>query len=109
MHGVWATAQALRQRSIDLAVLFPNSFRSALTAWLGGCKRRVGYARYWRSPLLTDALETVRGSDGRPLPSPILDAYNKLAEHVGCPSPGRRLELYTAPDDAAAAAAVWGR
>src|SRR5579872_5327057 len=49
MRGVWTTAQALRQRRIDLAVLLPNSFRAALTAWLGGCKRRVGYARYWRS------------------------------------------------------------
>jgi heptosyltransferase-2 len=109
MEGVWPTGWALRRRQIDLAVLFSNSFRSALTAWLGGCKRRVGYARYSRSPLLTDALHPVRGSDGRPLPSPILDAYNKLAEHVGCPPPGWRMELYTTPDDEAAATRVWDR
>jgi len=109
MEGVAATAWALRRRRIDLAVLFPNSFRSALTAWLGGCKRRVGYARYWRSPLLTDALQPVRGSDRQPLPSPILDAYNKLAEHVGCPPPGWRMELDTTPDDEAAAARVCDR
>jgi heptosyltransferase II len=107
MQDVWSTARALRRRRIELAVLFPNSFRSALTVWLGGCKRRVGYARYWRSPLLTDALEIVRDSKGRPLPSPILDAYNKLAEHVGCPSPGWRMNLFTTPDDEAAAAQVW--
>ena len=40
MQGVWATSRALRQRRIDLAVLFPNSFRTAFTAWLGGCRRR---------------------------------------------------------------------
>ena len=107
MHGVWTTARALRQRSIDLAVLFPNSFRSALTVWLGDCKRRVGYARYFRSPLLTEALEAVRGSDGRPLPSPIIEAYNKLVEHVGCLSPGWRLNLFTTPEDEAAVARVW--
>jgi heptosyltransferase-2 len=107
MQGVWSTARALRQRSIDLAVLFPNSFHSALTVWLGGCKRRVGYGRYWRSPLLSDTLETVRGSDGRPLPSPILDAYNQLAIHVGCPSPGWRMKLFTTPYDEAAVACVW--
>ena len=107
MQGVWATAQALRQRHIDLAVLFPNSFRSALTVWLGGCKRRVGYARYGRSPLLTHTLEPVRGSDGRPLPSPVLDAYNQLAMYVGCPSPGWRMNLCTTPDDETAATYVW--
>src|SRR5690349_19323072 len=31
----WAMAAALRRRRIDLVVLFPNSFRSALVAWLG--------------------------------------------------------------------------
>ena len=41
---------------VDLAVLFPNSFRSALVAWLGGCRRRVGFARYGRGLLLTDRL-----------------------------------------------------
>src|SRR5207248_1934944 len=60
--GPWAqslpaVSWRLRREKIDLAVLFPNSFRSALAARLGGCRRRVGYARYGRSPLLTDALE----------------------------------------------------
>src|SRR5262252_6703669 len=34
-----AVAWELRKRGIDLAVLFPNTFRSALTAWLGGCRK----------------------------------------------------------------------
>ena len=50
---------------VDLAVLFPNSFRSGLVAWLGGCRRRVGYARYGRARLLTDALEPVRDAAGQ--------------------------------------------
>jgi heptosyltransferase-2 len=106
-QGVLPVACRLRARAINLAVLFPNSFRSALTAWLGGCRRRVGYARYGRSVLLTDALQPVRALDGKIKISPILDAYNRLAEHVGCPRPGRDMELFTTSADEAAANEVW--
>jgi heptosyltransferase-2 len=108
-QGVAATAWKLRRRRIDLAVLLPNSFRTALTAWLGGCRRRVGYARYGRSVLLTDALEPAREPDGRLQVRPILDAYNALAEHLGCAPPGHDLELFTTSTDEAAADAVWER
>jgi heptosyltransferase-2 len=105
--GVASVAWRLRRLKIDLAVLFPNSFRSAWTAWLGGCRRRVGYARYGRSPLLTDALQPVRDEHGRLTPSPVLDAYNLLAEAAGCAPPGRRMELFTTVADEVDADAVW--
>jgi heptosyltransferase-2 len=108
-QGVPAVAWQLRRRGIDLAILFPNTLRTALTAWLGGCLRRIGYARYGRSPLLTDALQPLRDDRGRYLVSPILDAYNRLAERAGCPPPGRRMELFTTPADEADADAVWAR
>jgi heptosyltransferase-2 len=108
-QGVAAVAWRLRRLGVDLAVLFPNSFRSALTAWLGGCWRRIGYARYGRSPLLTDVLQPVRDPRGRLTPSPVLDAFNLLAEAAGCPAPGRRLELFTTPADEAAAEEAWQR
>jgi heptosyltransferase-2 len=103
-----AVALKLRRLGVDLAVLFPNSLRAALTAWLSGCKRRVGYARDGRSALLTDALPPPRGPDGRRTPSPVLDAFNRLAERAGCPPPGRRMELFTTPADEDAADQVWG-
>jgi heptosyltransferase-2 len=111
-RGPWsqrwpAAALRLRRERPDLAVLFPNSFRSALVAWLGGCRRRVGYARYGRSPLLTDRLRPVISAAGRLLPSPVIDAYNRLVERAGCPSPSYRMELFTTPRDEEAAAAVW--
>src|ERR1051326_6039911 len=106
-RGLFATAAALRQRDIDLALLFPNSLRSALTAWLGRCRRRVGYVRYGRSALLTDRLEPVRSADGRLTPSPAIDAFNRLAVACGCPAPSYRMELFTTPRDEAAADAVW--
>ncbi|HXG13054.1 MAG TPA: lipopolysaccharide heptosyltransferase II [Gemmataceae bacterium] len=106
-QAIPAVAWRLRRLGIDLAVLFPNSFRSALIAWLGGCRRRVGYNRYGRGPLLTDSLEPIRDEHGRPRPSPIIDAYNRLAERVGCPWPGYRMELFTTPRDELAADTVW--
>jgi heptosyltransferase-2 len=107
-QGVAATAWKLRRRRPDLAVLFPNTLRPALVAWLAGSRRVVGYARYGRSPLLTDALPPRRTPEGRLEVSPILDAYNRLAEHVGCPPPGHDLELFTTPADEAGAGAAWG-
>src|ERR1700730_17866921 len=67
-QSVPALAWELRRRRIDWAVLFPNSLRSALTAWLGSCRRRVGYVRYGRGLLLTDRLKPIRDPRGRLLP-----------------------------------------
>lgn len=108
-QSVPAIARRLRRSGVNLAVLFPNSFRSALTAWLGGCQQRVGYRRYARGFLLTDRLEPIRDEQGRPSPSPIIDAYNLLAERAGCPHPGHRMELFTTLRDEEAADAVWQR
>jgi heptosyltransferase-2 len=108
-QGALATAWKLRRRSIELAVLFPNSFRSALIAWLGNCRRRVGYVRYGRAPLLTEGLPPARDADGGLRISPIVDAYNNLAEHVGCPRASYDLELFTTPANEADADLVWQR
>ncbi len=51
-------AEIWREKTFDLAVLFPNSFESALTAKLGRVSARFGYAKEGRSFLLTDAAET---------------------------------------------------
>ncbi len=101
-----AVARRLRRERIDLAVLFVNTFRPALAAWLGGCRRRIGYARYGRGWLLTDALPPVRDAHGRLTPSPVLDAYNRLVERAGA-RPDRRMRLVTTPHHEAAAEQVW--
>jgi heptosyltransferase-2 len=110
LQGVFATARRLRQLRPNIAVLLPNSIRSALTAWLGGCRRRAGIARDpVRRLLLTDALEPVRDAQGRSTPSPVIDDYNRVATVTGCPNPGYHMELFTTPGDEAAADAVWRR
>lgn len=53
-RATFATARLLRRRRFDEALLLPNSFRSALIAWLAGIPRRRGVARHARSLLLTE-------------------------------------------------------
>jgi heptosyltransferase-2 len=105
-RGTLAVARRLLAEDVDLAVLFTNTMRSALAAWMGRCRHRIGYARRGRGWLLTDAEEPVRDSTGRLLPSPVINAYNRLAEKVGA-SPDRRLRLATTSDQEAAADRVW--
>jgi heptosyltransferase-2 len=112
-QGQWVrwpkVAWTLRQRRIDLAILFPNSFRSALVAWLGNAKRRIGFDRFCRGGLLTDRLESLRDAKGRFVPTPIIDDYNRLTQRAGCPWPGHRMELFTTPADERAADIVWDK
>lgn len=97
----------LRRERFDLAVLLPNSFRSALMAWLAGIPRRVGYARGGRGVLLTDRLEPPRDEAGRFLVSPAVEYYLALAHHLGCAPSSVRLELATTESDEAAADSAW--
>jgi heptosyltransferase-2 len=102
-----AVAASLRRERVDLAVLFTNTFRSALVAWLARCPRRIGYIRHGRGLLLTERIEPVRDTRGRLTPSPIIDAYNRLARAAGCADPGYRLELATTECDEKEAERVW--
>ena len=54
---VFGQAKKLRRHKFDLAVLFTNSFQSALVAKLAKIKNRFGYANEGRSFLLTDAVK----------------------------------------------------
>lgn len=102
--AVW---RALRAERADLAVLLPNSFRSALLAWSSGIARRVGYDRGGRGVLLTDRLTVARDADGRRLPVPAVDYYLALVRRVGCRVDSLRTELRTTADDESAADLAW--
>jgi heptosyltransferase II len=62
----FAAGRALRQRKFDGAIILPNSFDSALPAWLARIPRRIGFARDARSLLLTDAIPRIRPGDTPP-------------------------------------------
>jgi heptosyltransferase-2 len=52
-ESLWAVARRIREGRFDLALVFPNSPRSALEVFLARVPCRVGYARRWRRWLLT--------------------------------------------------------
>ena len=91
----WKFLRRLHGEAFDLALLLPNSLRSATIAWLSGAKRRVGFDRDGRGWLLTDRVAPRSKSE----PHPVLDEYNRLAAHLGCQQISRRLELATLPED----------
>jgi heptosyltransferase-2 len=106
-HRTPALLSHLRSNPYDLALILPNSFRSALLAWLGGCRRRAGYARGGRGWLLTDRLTPRRDRRGRFVPVPAVEYYLDLARRVGCRIDSTRLELFTTDADERAADRAW--
>ncbi len=55
---------AIRSARFGLAVLFPNSFSSALWVAMAGVRRRAGYARNGRGALLTDKSAPAKDATG---------------------------------------------
>jgi heptosyltransferase-2 len=55
-EGVWSVARRIRAEGFDAGLVLPNSPRSALEIWLGAIPLRIGYARPWRSWMLTEAV-----------------------------------------------------
>lgn len=56
IRDVLDNSRFLRNDGYDLALLFPNSFESALTAFLTRIPRRIGYNKDLRGLLLTDPI-----------------------------------------------------
>jgi len=106
-HRTTSVLHRLRRGRFDLAVLMPNSIRSAWMALLAGIPRRIGYARYGRGVMLTDRLQAARDASGRRIPTPIVESYLKLARRLGCPVDSVRTELATTRDDEIAADQAW--
>jgi heptosyltransferase II len=104
----WALIHRMRHERIDIALLLPNSVRTALVARLGGAKERIGYCRYGRGPLLTRKLQSPQ-VHGLLTPCATVDYFLKLSEAMGCPPESRRLELSTLAEDERAADLVWNR
>jgi heptosyltransferase-2 len=55
-ENVFAVAKKIRAGKFDLALVLPNSPRSALEVFLAGIPQRIGYARSWRNFFLTQAV-----------------------------------------------------
>lgn len=102
----WPLVRRLRQERLDLALLLPNSWRTALLARAGGARERIGYARGGRGWLLSRKLYPSKQA-GRIAPISAVDYFLELAFAAGCPIASRQVELATLPTDEQAADAVW--
>jgi heptosyltransferase-2 len=90
--GRIALVRRMRRERFDMALLLTNSLHTAILAWAGGARERIGYARDGRSLLLTQKLYPLR--DGRRMrPAPMVETYLELARAVGCSPEPLSLEL----------------
>jgi heptosyltransferase-2 len=99
----WRFVRRVRAEHCDLAILFPNSLRTACMARMAGIKRRVGFARDGRRFLLTEALEP----KPRAVPNPVLDEYLRLAKHLDCDVADRATQAAVLPEDDRELARFW--
>ncbi len=106
--GFRAAARALRALRADVALVLPGSLSAATLAWLGGARRRVGFAGTGHGMLLTDRLALPR-SHGRVELLPPPAAYVAIGGVIGLPPQPLDLELATTPADEAAADAALER
>ena len=97
--NLFTTANTLKGHKFDCAVLFKNSFASAMTVFFVGIPKRIGYAREGRGFLLTDKLFPPKLPDGRFKPLSMLDYYLEIAKYLGADTNGRTLELSVDPPD----------
>lgn len=70
----WA---GLRKEKFDLAIIFPNSFRSALEVFLSGASRRIGYGFFGRSLFLNEKVPLNKKNIHQ------ADYYYNLLEPIG--------------------------
>lgn len=92
VFGPMKLGRMMRQHEPDAGLLLPNSFRSALSLWLSGCRVRVGYARDGRSLFLTHPI----AAPLRNRPVPAVEYYAALAEQaLGLGRIDRTIQLHT--------------
>src|SRR6185437_9064443 len=99
-------ATRLRSAKFDLAILLPNSFKTALICKMAGIPRVVGYDRDGRGFLLSDKLLPVK-ERGKFVPSPIVKYYMGLSQYLGSKNRDLTLKLFVTDADRRAADGVF--
>src|ERR1019366_271765 len=61
-ENVLAVGKKLRTGKFDVALMLPNSPRSAIETWLAGIPQRIGGARPWRNFFLTQTVAPHAGA-----------------------------------------------
>jgi heptosyltransferase-2 len=96
----FSVAGKLKQLKFTHAILFKNSFGSALACFLAGIPFRIGYAREGRGLLLTDKIYPQKLPTGRFKPVSALDYCLAVASYLGAETKDRSVELSTDPNTA---------
>lgn len=111
-------AAKVRPRRYDTAILFPNSFSTALIVRIAGIPRRIGYSRDSRGLLLTESIRPPKTAKGDWAIVPAVDYYYTLAHRLLLPGgdasseaplalpTGQFMELATTPDEERAGAEI---
>ena len=76
-RGFFNLVSEIRRFKPEIAIVLPNSFRSALIAWFGGAKKIYGYRRNGRNLLLSDG-PTPYGDGRHVTPIPMVEYYLEL-------------------------------
>jgi heptosyltransferase-2 len=92
-NNPFAIARELKKHKFTHAILFKNSFGSALAVSLARIPLRTGYAREGRGFLLTDKLYPLKLSNGRFKPVSMIDYYLAISSQLGAETGDRTLEL----------------
>lgn len=106
--GLFDLAMRLRAGKFDLAILLPNSFKTALVCRVANIHRIVGYERDARGFLLTDKLLHVKDK-GKYVPVPIIKTYLGLAHYLGSQQRDLRMELFVTGSEARSARQILER
>ncbi len=97
--NLFATAKMLKEHNFTHAVLFKNSFASALAVFLAGIPIRIGYAREGRGLLLTHKLYPPKLSVTKFKPSSMVDYYLAISSLLGANTTDVSLELLIDPQE----------
>ena len=93
----------IRVRAFDLALLFPNSFESALMMFLGRVPRRIGYATDGRTWMLTNAIAPAAGTRHQ------VYYYLDLVKTISADSGGHSIEIEATREERANARKLLAR
>lgn len=106
--GFFDVANRLRRGKFDMAILLPNSFKTALICKMAGIDRIIGYDRDGRGFLISDKLLPVK-ERGKFLPTPIVKYYLGIAHYLGSKERDIRLELFVTDHEKQEAREVFRR
>jgi heptosyltransferase-2 len=106
--GLFDLAARLRSARFDMAVLLPNSFKTALICKMAGIDKVVGYDRDGRGFLLSDKLLPPK-ERGKFVPFPIVRYYMGLAQYLGSHERDLSMRLFVTESERRAACDVFAR